>query len=391
MFSLYSLSPRSSSAFSCEAVEEPPVHDGGGRLRGQRLQGVDLLAVERVEAVLSAHPEHRDHLPLHAAGEEPGEAAGRDVGALDGRGVDVHGLAERQPRDERAVGGDPGAPLAGAGHAPGAERREVAALAGQQEGQLAQAERRPHALEQPLARPLEVEVRVEVLGEAHERLARAVALLVEEPVERLLDPRLDRREEQRHHEGAQEHDEARVRLLPQHVGHADGQEREPHDHRHRQHVAERAAEDELDVHQAVLDHRVGERERDERERPVARELQREPGLAAEGEGQRVEGQEGEDTRRGAPEQPLHLPPRGEPARAPVGVEQDREGEGEEDREVERLRPGRAPPRCPTGPRAPRPRRRARGSWRWPRRRRGPACRARGRATRAGRAGAAPGR
>ena len=334
-----------------QAAEEAPVHDRGGRLRGQRLQDVDLLAVERVEAVLPPHPEHRDHLPLHPAGEEPGEAGGGDVGALDGRGVHVHGLARATAG--RGAGCPPrsgGAPRrCGARRGCGTATKSPPSP-GQQEGHLAQAERRPHPLEEPLARPLEVEVRVQVLGEAHEGLARAVALLVEEPVERLLDPRLDRREEQHHHEGAQERDEGRVRLLPQHVGQADGQEREPQDHRHRQHVAERPAEDELDVHQAVLDHRVGERERDEGERPVARELQGEPGLAAEGEGQGVEGQEGEDARRGAPQQPLHLPARGEPARAPVGVEQDREGEGEEDREVERLRPVERLDDAPQGPR-----------------------------------------
>ncbi len=159
-----------------QAAEEAPVHDRGGRLRGQRLQGVDLLAVERVEAVLPPHAEHRDHLPLHPAGEEPGEAGGGDVGALGGRGVHVHGLAQRQPGEERAPRRDPGPPLAGAGHAAGAERGEVPALVGQQERHLAQAERGPHALEEPLARPLEVEVRVQVLGEAHEGLARAVAL-----------------------------------------------------------------------------------------------------------------------------------------------------------------------------------------------------------------------
>ena len=95
----------------------------------------------------------------------------------------------------------------------------------------------------------------------------------------------------------------------QHVGEPDRQQGEAEDHRHREHVAERAAEDQLDVHQPVLDHRVGERERDEGERPVARELQREAGLAAEGEGQGVEGEEGEDAGRGAPQQPLHLPAR----------------------------------------------------------------------------------
>ena len=122
MFSLYSLSPRSSSAFSLQAAEQAPVHDRGGRLRGERLQGVDLLAVERVEAVLAAHAEHRDHLALHPAGEEPGEAGGGEARALAGRGVHVDGLARGEPGEERAARRDPRAALAGARHAAGAER-----------------------------------------------------------------------------------------------------------------------------------------------------------------------------------------------------------------------------------------------------------------------------
>ena len=62
----------------------------------------------------------------------------------------------------------------------------------------------------------------------------------------------------------------------------------PEDRGHGQHVDERAPEDQLDVHQAVLDDRVGQRERDEGERDVAGELHRQPRLAPEGEGDRVE-------------------------------------------------------------------------------------------------------
>ena len=47
-----------------EAAVEPAVHDRGGRLRRERLQRVDLLAVERVEAVLAADAEDGDHLAL---------------------------------------------------------------------------------------------------------------------------------------------------------------------------------------------------------------------------------------------------------------------------------------------------------------------------------------
>ena len=226
--------------------------------------------------------------------------------------------------------------LAGAGHAVAAERDQVARRVGQQQRHLAQAQRGADPLEQALRGPLEVEVGVQVLGQPHERLPPAGALLVEEPVERLLDAGLDGREGEHHHHGAHQHDQRRVRLFPEHVRDADGEQREAHDHRHREHVAERAAEQQLHVHQPVLDHGVRERQRDERERPVAGELECQPGLAPERERQRVEGQEREDARRGAPQQPLDLAARHEPARAPVRVDQHGHGEREVGREVERL-------------------------------------------------------
>ena len=131
--------------------------------------------------------------PLTRQGKSHARPEAASVGVARRALVDVHGLAGRQPRRgaalPAAIRGRP-SPVRGTPRLRNGD--EVAGLAGQEERHLAQAERRADALEQPLARPLEVEVGVEVLGEAHERLARAVALLVEEPVERLLDPRLDR-------------------------------------------------------------------------------------------------------------------------------------------------------------------------------------------------------
>ncbi len=69
----------------------------------------------------------------------------------------------------------------------------------------------------------------------------------------------------------------------------------PDEDRHREHEAEGSPNDQLDVHQPVLDHRVGQRERNQCERHVAGELHRQAGGAAEGEGQGVEGEEGDDT------------------------------------------------------------------------------------------------
>ena len=109
---------------------------------------------------------------------------------------------------------------------------------------------------------------------------------------------------------------------------------DPEDRGHRQDVDEGAPEDQLDVHQAVLDHRVGQGEGDEGERDVAGELHGEARLPAEREGDRVEGEEGDHAGARAPDQPLHLAPGRDLARAPVRVAQDDEGEAEERAEVE---------------------------------------------------------
>ena len=252
-----------------------------------------------------------------------------------GRALDLDRLAGGEAVDE-APRGEPRPHRRVAGHALRAVGPEVAVLGGEEEGHLAQAEGGTDAVEQALGGALEVEVGVEVLGEADEGLPRGVPLAIREPVERLHDAGLHRGEEQDHDERGEEGHERRVRLLPQHVGEADRQEGEADDHRHRQHVAEAAAEHQLDVHQAVLDDRVGERERDEGERAVAHELHREPRLAAEGEGQRVEREEREDAGGRAPHEPLHLPPRDDAAGAPVRAEEHREGQREDDTEVERL-------------------------------------------------------
>jgi len=67
-----------------QAPVEPTVHDRGRGLRGQGLEGVDLLAVQGIEAVLPPHPEDRDHLTFHPAREEPGEAGAGEGGRLAG-------------------------------------------------------------------------------------------------------------------------------------------------------------------------------------------------------------------------------------------------------------------------------------------------------------------
>ena len=127
-----------------------------------------------------------------------------------------------------------------------------------------------------------------------------------------------------------------MRLLPQHVGEARCQQRQADEHRHRQHESEGSANDQLDVHQTVLDHRVRKGERNERERHVSGKLHGHSGLTADGKRQGVESQERHDATTSAPDQPLDLPSRGQAPGATIGIHQDREGHGEEEREIEGL-------------------------------------------------------
>ena len=197
MFSLYSVSSCSSSAFSRRLLVEPAVHERGGGLAGQRLQQVDLLAVERVEALLAAHAEDGDHLALHAAGEVVGEVQRPASGALRrSSALGVHGLAaasrahQRRPSaGRRSVS----APAAQPTRLEDARRRRRPS--GRNTASGSTPERRAHALQQPLGHAREVEVGVQVLGQAQQRPARAVALAEEEPVDALLDAALDRGEE----------------------------------------------------------------------------------------------------------------------------------------------------------------------------------------------------
>ena len=166
MFSLYSVSRCSSSAFSCRLLVEAPVHEGGGRLAGERLQQVHLLAVEGIEALLAAHPEHGDQLALDAAGEVVREVQGPASGTLR-PGLDVDGLAACQAREERPAAGR--RTVSGPARAPAAtEDREDAVGAAGGTPPSTRRPGRPDALEQPLADAAEVEVGVQVLRQAQQ-------------------------------------------------------------------------------------------------------------------------------------------------------------------------------------------------------------------------------
>ena len=146
MFSLYSVSSCSSSAFSRRLVVEPAVHERGGGLAGQRLQEVDLLAVQRVEAVLAAHAEDRDRArPSRGRGSSARGPAAPASGQRLGARLGVDGLARGQaPAPAAPSGGQ-----ARAARRPARSRRDRkiakrAVVVGQEHGQGAHARaRRP--------------------------------------------------------------------------------------------------------------------------------------------------------------------------------------------------------------------------------------------------------
>jgi hypothetical protein len=313
-----------------QAAVQPAVHEGGGGLAGQGLEQVHLLAVEAVQPRLAPDAQDRDRLALHPAGEVVGEVERTHLGQGLGIGLRVQRLAPRQAGHERAVRGH--AHEVGRGRAAArAEDREAAVVLRKEDGQGLHAQRGPHALEQPLRHAGQVQVGVEVLGEPQHGPARLVALAEEQAIDALLDPALHRREEQDHEQGRDHGHDRHVRLLVaahDHLEQVQGQEADPHDGGGGQRVDEGAPEDELHVHEPVLHHRVGQGERDQGQRDVPGQLHAHARLAAQREGDRVEQEERQDARARAPDQPLHLLPRGEAAGLAIGVQQDPEGQRE---------------------------------------------------------------
>ena len=104
----------------------------------------------------------------------------------------------------------------------------------------------------------------------------------------------------------------------------------------RQRVHERATEDELDVQQAVLDHRVGERQRDQRQGQISEQLHREAGLEAQREWRGVEDEERQHPGASPPHEPLDLPPHQRTPGVTVRVDEYGEADREQHAEVQRL-------------------------------------------------------
>ena len=90
-----------------KAPVEPAVHEGRGRLSGEGLEQVHLLAVQGIEALLAADAEDRDHLALGAAGEVVGEVEGPGFGERFAPGLrrspGLPGQADRGARPGQAA------------------------------------------------------------------------------------------------------------------------------------------------------------------------------------------------------------------------------------------------------------------------------------------------
>ena len=152
MFSLYSVSSLQLVRLLAQAAVEPPVHERGGGLAGQRLQQVDLLAVERVQAVLAADAQDRDQLALGPAGEVVAEVQRARLGQRLGRGLGVDRLARRPAaRTSAPVRGQADACSAPGSKPSGPEDAEASRRSsGRNTASGLDAQRRAHALQQPL-------------------------------------------------------------------------------------------------------------------------------------------------------------------------------------------------------------------------------------------------
>ena len=199
-------------------------------------------------------------------------------------------------------------------------------------------ERVLHAREQALGQAVEVEVGVQLAGEAHQRAPVVVAIAVEHAVDRALHAVLHRLGQQQHHDGGQRGDDPAVVVFGRHEEATSG----PHDHHidggnrtQRRGVDQQALEDDLDVHQPVAHDRRRERQGHEPERH-GRELHRERRRGPKRERHRV----GEHERPGpngrAPHDPTQLPQRRGRPHAPERRGEDGESAQQIGRQIERL-------------------------------------------------------
>ncbi len=262
--------------------------------RSSLLNGfVGILAAERQDGDRRAleHARHEvvDALiapELHLLGGEP---RGRD------RIVERDGVPGVEPGDERR---EPRQPRHRVGESEVADRPEVAGtLVGEHQRHAIDDERFDDARDQPLAEPHDVEVAVQIAGEADQRAPVVVAIAIEHAVERILHRLFHRLRQQHDDHRRQQRDDPVVRVGV--VG-----EHEPRNRRSARYstplaaekrgIGEAALDDHFDVAQPVPDDRRREGERHEAERHRG-ELHARGGSAPSAHGKRVAEGERADT------------------------------------------------------------------------------------------------
>ena len=185
---------------------------------------------------------------------------------------------------------------------------------------------------------VEIGLGIQVAAELDQRFAVVVTFAVEELVEILLHPVLERIEQQRRdRDGDHQADrsDAGEVLVEQHRSHADGREVRGGNRAGSDGVGHAALEDQVHVHQAVAEDGVAEGQRQEDQRQHGN-LHPQPGHRAEQVGDDVEERERRDRQNRAARHPLHLLPQDRRFGMAVAVPQREGGRDEIRRQVNPL-------------------------------------------------------
>ena len=191
---------------------EAAVFDGRRHLARHRGEQREILAVERLVALLAAEREDGDRASLEHAGNEVIDAAVApefhffgDESRRRNRIVERDGMAGVEARQQRRAAGQPRHAIA---EPVVADRREIAgAIVGEHQRHPLDHQRFDDARNQPLAETHHVQVAVQLAREGHERAAVVVAIAVEHAIERVLHRLLHRLRQQHHHDRRHQRDD----------------------------------------------------------------------------------------------------------------------------------------------------------------------------------------
>ena len=193
------------------------------------------------------------------------------------------------------------------------------------------------AVDEALAETQQIEIAVEVAGEADERPPIVVAVTVVDAVEPGLDGVLDRAGQQHDHQRGEQRNHriaALIGILEEHRPHHLQQDRVDRGDRHdRGGIDQPALDDHLDVHQPVAHDGGGKRERNQADEEGA-EFEAAERLEPGDERQHVTEDERQRSQRRSPDDPSQLTPRGHRAHAPQRADHDCEAGHQADGEID---------------------------------------------------------